>query len=99
MDGLGGSFSFTVEKGEEDGYDHTLSILSDEYPFSDLGGILEITLNATEGSSAQAPSSSRVDISDYTEMEYYRLFQQLGTVLSNDLVQNLAPLMYGMYGW
>ena len=99
MDGLGGTFTLTVEESESGGYDHTLSILSSDYAFSQLGGQLEITLNATEDGSAQAPSSTQVDISDYTEAEYYQLFNQLGSVLYSDLIQNLAPLMSGMYGW
>ena len=48
---------------------------------------------------AQVPSAAETDISSYTPQEYEQLFNRLGETLSADLINNLAPLMYGMYGW
>ena len=52
-----------------------------------------------EEGTAQVPSAAETDISSDTPQEYEQLFNRLGETLSADLINNLAPLMYGMYGW
>ena len=98
-DAMFGSISLSVKDGASSGTDHVLSIVSDESALSDLGGLPTVTVNATAGSSAQAPSSPKMDISNYSYMQYEQLFYQLGMVLGNDLASNLAPLLYSSYGW
>lgn len=93
------SFSMTVGDGASGGSDHTFTIQADSSYFGYLFDTVSLTINATEEGTAQVPSAAETDISSYTPQEYEQLFNRLGETLSADLINNLAPLMYGMYGW
>lgn len=94
----GVNFSLEVREGDEGGVDHILSLyniqdLSYYAPFDRL----ELTINATDKSTAQKPSGKTVDITDYSTRELEELFTEIGSVLQQDLIDNLEPLMYDLY--
>ena len=92
------SLSMEVREGDEGGVDHILSInnCQDLY-YSAPFDYLELTINATDKSSAQKPSGKTVDITDYSSSEMEELFSEIGSMLQQDLIDNLEPLMYDLY--
>lgn len=87
--------SMEVGKGENGGVDHVFSIRGDESDFDYMFERLELTVNTTDTSSAKKPTGTTVDISDYSEEEFYDLFSDLGETLQGDLISNLGPMLYG----
>lgn len=87
-----------VAAGAKGGVDHTFSISADSYYFDYMFSRLNLTVNATDRSSVSKPSQRAVDISSYSEMEFYELFYDIGNTLENELIYN-SPLSSFMYGW
>ena len=90
-------FSLEVQDGGSGGVDHILSINNCQSLFYAPFDYLELTINATDKSSAQKPSGDTVDLSDYSPAELEALFYDLGSVLQQDLINNLEPLFYDLY--
>lgn len=94
----GMDFSMEVKEGDEGGVDHVLSLYNCQslYYFAPFD-YLELTINATDKSTAKKPSGKTVDITDYSTSELEELFYDIGSVLQQDLIDNLEPLMYDLY--
>lgn len=96
--GEGASIRMEVAAGARGGVDHTISISADSYYFDYMFSRLDLTINATDRGSVSKPSQRAVDISDYSAMEFYELFSDLGNTLENELMYN-SPLSSFLYGW
>ena len=105
------SFSLKVAAGAGGGVDHTLSIdLGDEYYYYNGFSKLSVTVNATDHSTVSKPSQRPVDVSNYSEEEFEKLFYSLGYKLGLELFSDpnspLFPFLFGAvgnsvlgYGW
>ena len=87
-------YTLDVRKSSSGGVDHILSI-DGNIPDIPYFNELNITLNATDKSSAKKPSSKSVDISKYTNTELNDLFSRFEETFENDIAGNLTSALYG----
>lgn len=88
------SISLKVADGANGGVDHTFTVSADSYYFDYMFSRLSLTVNATDRSTVSKPSQRPVDISDYSEAEFYDLFYNIGYMLEYNLIYN-SPFYYG----
>lgn len=95
-----GEYEFSLEYTElklevaeaDKGFDHTVTIEGEDLYYETDGMLskVQVTVNATDKSSAKKPSGSKEDISDYNEDELYELVMSF-----SDELQELAMDQFG----
>lgn len=87
------SLSMTVSDGGNGSTDHVITIQDNGYAFGGEFSRLDLTINATEKSSAQKPSRQPTDITYYSEEE----LSDLMYYLSSQMEDALYGVMYGAW--
>lgn len=94
----GTELRMTVAKADGGGTDHEISIDDLGYFMGTYLDDLDINIHTTDKkSTASTPKASVVDVSAYTEMEFYELFSDLEYSMSN-LADDLSAELYRSLG-
>lgn len=79
------------------GVDHIVTIGGEDFYYETDGlfGEVEVTVNATDKSTAKKPSGTKEDISDYDEDELYELIMTIGEELREVLMDEFGDMFFG----
>ncbi|MBQ9513092.1 MAG: hypothetical protein IJR58_07845 [Lachnospiraceae bacterium] len=87
------SYDMEVAEGKKGSTDHIITMTGDSYSYYDFSEVT-VTINSSEGSTAEMPDEDPIDISDYDKEELEALYDEI----SRDVSDYATDLVYEIMG-